>query len=99
MTTGERIGAGIGGVSAVVRLIDVSFKITGISEEHKEIQKITTAANTAVQTLLILYMTWKLIAASMGPMGWVMLGATALSQGMTIASQFSDTEEVISRGK
>lgn len=92
-------GGALGGARAVVRIVDLSFKLTGISEQNKEIQGLVHAAQRAISILTVLYMTYRMVMAGMGPVGWLLLGATVLSQVAMVAGEFSDTEEVISRGK
>lgn len=92
MTTAISAGGGI------VRIVDLTFKLSGISEQNKEIQVLVRAAQQGISILTVLYMTYRAVMLGMGPAGWILLGASLLSQGAMIATQFTDKEESIVRG-
>lgn len=93
MTTSIRAAGGI------TRIVDLTFKLTGISKQNKEIEVLTRAAQRGISVLTILYMTYRMVMTGMGPVGWIMLGASALSQAYMIAGEFTDKEEAIVRGR
>ena len=86
---------------AVVRLIDLTFQITGISEQNERIRDVMRQANILVTVLTTVVMLQRMVVAGVfgGPMG-VLMGVVSVG-GMvpTIMNEFYDTEEVISRGK
>lgn len=83
----------------ITRIVDLTLTLTGISEQADEIRRLTRLANTAMTTLTMLYMMYRMVLLGMGPAGWIMLGAGVLAQAAAVVSEFTEPEEVISRGK
>ena len=89
----------ISGAGGIVRIVDLTFRLSGISEQSEQIQDLTRRAQMALNLLTSLYMTYRLVMTGMGPIGWVMLAATAIPQVAMIAGEFTDTEESTARGR
>ena len=86
---------------AIVRLIDLTFRLTGISEQNEQIQMLTRRANIVVQVLTQVIMLQRLVAAGVvgGPLGAVMAVASVAMVVPSIMNEFSDNEESTARGK
>jgi len=84
---------------AIVRIVDLTFRITGISEQNERIQDMTRRANILVTTLTTVLMLQRLIMAGMGPAGWIMMGATVAGVIPSVMNEFSDKEEAMVRGR
>ena len=94
MTMAVAAGGGI------VRLMDLTFRISGIAEQNKEIQDLVRQANILVTVLTSVVMLQRMVAKGMigGPVG-ILLGV--VSAGAVVPSlmnEFSDKEETLVRG-
>jgi hypothetical protein len=90
----QAISAGGG----IVRIIDLTFKLTGFSEDHREIQGVIARAQQAISILIVLYATYRAVMIGMGPLGWIMLGASLLGVGASVFLEVTDKEETVLRG-
>lgn len=87
-------------VGGIVRIVDLSFRLTGISEQNKMIQDLTRRANIAISVLTTVIMLQRMVAVGMIPgIGAAfMIGATVLGAVGMIIPEFTDKEESFVRG-
>ena len=85
-------------IGSATRIINLSFKLTGIKDETNTIKTLTGVIYQAITAIRIARLAWKAFQLELGPAGWLMLGASLLSEAVIIKTEFSDTEESVARG-
>ena len=90
--------SGIRAAGSVVRIVNLSFKLSGIKDETNAVQELTKAANQAITAIRIAKLAWAAFTVGIGPAGWIMLGASVLGEADVIRQEFTAKEEVGARG-
>jgi len=91
------VGREIGGIT---RIINLSFKLSGVKDEANVVKGLTTAANQAIVAIRTASLAWKAFQVGLGPMGWIMLAGGLLYEGVQIKNTFfTESEEAALRGR
>jgi hypothetical protein len=90
------MGLGMAGFEAN-RIVSLTLRLSGVNEQNQQIKDLTSSIRESITALRILQLSVRLFEAS-NPLGWVLLGASFLSEATMVKSEFTSTEEVDSRG-
>jgi len=82
----------------ISRIVNLTFRMTNAKEQFEEVQMITKAIAHAIMMLRILRLAWKAYLGTLGPIGWMMLGVTAMTEVWMISQEFTPKEEYGARG-
>ena len=89
----------VSGGRTVNRLINLTFKLSGVKDQQASVQQLTSSISEAMRAMRLMQLSAMAIEGSLGPLGWASLGIGVLTQAALIKSDFTSTESVNARGR
>jgi len=87
----------IRGLSRISRIVNLSFKVTGLKEQSSAVQALISSIQNLIHLIIMANMAWRGLQMAMAgnPLGWLLLGVTALTgvsllQGASGPNEFEE---------